>query len=187
MIIDTEIPNKDSLLFQISNDKSWYSLKFVVDPSKLYSLRLIKFYKEGTLIQTIRANKYIEYKKFQLIDWNFDGYKDITVLWNCGSGGCTYWVWNYSTKYKKFVYNTDLSGQGGLEMDSISKYIVFHWRTGYPEEYWDTLKYVKNKLVFVKGLYQERWFDQEIFWIKNTRMKMVHGIIKKTVDSAIVK
>lgn len=37
-------------------------------------------------------------EKFGLIDWNFDGYKDITVLDNCGTGGCAYWIWNYSKR-----------------------------------------------------------------------------------------
>ncbi len=176
----------DSLVFHLGNDRRWYSLKFVVDPSKVNSLRVIKFYKEGRLIQTIRANKYIENEQFDLIDWNFDGYKDITAIENNGSGGMTYLIWNYSRLTKKYVYNTLLSGYTGLEIDTISKYIVFHYRAGYREEFWDTSKYVKNELVFVKGLYQERWNDTNgKSWIRKTHKKMVNGILKKTVKVAI--
>ena len=51
-------------------------------------------------IQEIIANKSFEKKEFKLIDCNFDGYKDISVLYNCGSGGCAYWIWNYSAEKK---------------------------------------------------------------------------------------
>ena len=64
-INNSQKPYHDSLVFHLGNDKRWYSLKFVVDPSKVNSLRIIKFYKEGTLIQTIRANKYIENEHFK--------------------------------------------------------------------------------------------------------------------------
>jgi hypothetical protein len=187
-INNSQKPYHDSLVFHLGNDKSWYSLKFVVDPSKVNSLRIIKFYKEGTLIQTIHANKNIENDQFDLVDWNFDGYKDITAIDNSGSGGTTYLIWNYSPLAKKYVYNNLLSGHSGLEIDTTSKFIVFHYRAGYNEESWDTSKYVKNKLVFVNGLFQERWNDQKgNSWIKNKREKMVHGIRKRTVDSTIVK
>ena len=32
------------------------------------------------LFQEIKANKSIYLKEFRLVDWNFDGYKDISVL-----------------------------------------------------------------------------------------------------------
>ena len=138
--------NNDSLVFNLGKEKQLYSLKFVVDPSKVNSLRVIKFYKGNALLQTIHANKNIERNQFELLDWNFDGYKDITVLDNCGSGGCTYWIWNYSPKDKKYVYSSQLSEHIGLEMDSISRYIVFHYTSGFSEENWDTLEYSNNNL-----------------------------------------
>ena len=125
---------------------------------------------------------------YKLIDWDFDGYKDITVLSNCGSGGCAYWIWNYSPSKNKFVYNEALSDVLGLEMDSIHKFIIFHSRAGYAQENWDTMKYHNNKLVFVKGLYQERWTDQKgRRWIKKTRSKIINNKEIYKVDSAIVK
>ena len=61
-------------------------------------------------------------------------------------------------------------------MDSISKYIVFHFRNGCHTEKWDTMKYVNNKLVFVKGLYIERGPDG----VSITRSKMVNNKIVTT-------
>jgi hypothetical protein len=92
-------------------------------------------------------------------------------------------IWNYSPKQKKFEYNSILSDVLGLEMDSVSKYIVFHYRGGYQEERWDTMKYVNNKLVFVKGLFRERGAN----WAFFTRSKMVNNRIVITQDSSLIK
>ncbi|MFZ4402136.1 MAG: XAC2610-related protein [Bacteroidales bacterium] len=167
------------------------SLKFNVD-STGYLLKSIKVYAYNKLFQIIKANKEIENKTFELIDWNFDGNKDISVLWNSGSGGCAYWIWNYSKTDKKFYYNKELSGILGLEIDTVSKYIIEHYRAGYPEEKWDTLKYRNNKLTFIKGLYVERWTDCTkdstcISWIKNTHTKVVNNKIITKIDSFITE
>lgn len=90
---------------------------------------------------------------FYLIDWNSDGFKDITVNKHCGSGGCAYWNRNYSSEKKEFVYNELLSGETGLDMDTANQNIVFHQRSSYSEEKSDTMKNEGSKLVFVKGVY----------------------------------
>jgi len=150
-------------------------------------LRKISIKKDGKDFQTIYTNKEIWEKEFKLVDWNFDGYKDISVIYNCGSGGCAYWIWNYSPSKNKFVYNKDLSDVLGLEKDSVNKFIVYHWRAGYNDENWDTMKYVNDKLFFVKGLYQQRWNDQKgRDWIKKTRSKIINNKKVYKVDSAIV-
>ncbi|MBG7610668.1 hypothetical protein IU405_00210, partial [Polaribacter sp. BAL334] len=130
---------EDSIsLAKISNSKT-LSFKFNTDSSGYY-LKTINIYSDGILYQKINANKDIENKKFQLIDWNFDGFKDITVLNNCGSGGCSYWIWNYAPKYDKYIYNKELSEVLGLEIDTLNKFIVFHYRAGFHEEVWDTMQ-----------------------------------------------
>jgi len=171
---------------KISNSNT-FSFKFNTDSSGYY-LKSINIYAENILVQKITANKDIESKKFQLIDWNFDGFKDITVLNNCGSGGCAYWIWNYSQKEQKYIYNKELSEVLGLEIDIPNKYIVFHYRAGYPEEFWDTLQYKNDKLQFVKGLFRERFNDSlGNSWVKNTYKKLVDEVIITKVDSFISK
>lgn len=171
---------------RIYGDKS-LSFKFNID-SAGYLLKTINVYSENILIQKITANKYFESNEFQLIDWNFDGAKDITVLDNCGSGGCAYWIWNYSPTTNNFIFNNELSEVLGLEIDTVDQFIVFHYRFGYSEERWDSLKYINNKLQFVKGRYRERWNDGlGNSWVKNTYSKMINNVLVTNVDSSISK
>jgi len=184
--IKKKVEINDSITGYINPKLDLYSFKFITDTAHL-ELKKIKIYREGKLVQTINTSKMCENNQFSLIDWNFDGYKDISVIYNCGSGGCAYWIWNYSPKLKKFVYNSVLSEVLGLEMDSVSKYIIFHYRDGYAEEFADTSKYINNKLVFVKGLSQERWNDKDgNTWVKKTRTKVIHGIKRTSVDSMMI-
>jgi len=161
------------------------SFKFNLD-STGYLLKTIYVYYNNKLEQKIIANKVIEQNKFELIDWNFDGYKDISVLYGCGSGGCNYWIWNYSPKLNKYIYNKELSDVIGLELDTFNQYIVFHYRAGFSEKNWDTLKYKDNKLSFVKGLYRERWKDsQGNLWVKHTFSKLINNVLEIKTDSCI--
>jgi len=171
---------------KIVGDKS-LSFKFNIDSSGSL-LKTINVYSENILIQKITANKYFESNKFELIDWNFDGAKDITVIYNCGSGGCAYWIWNFSPSTNNFIFNKELSDVLGLEIDTANQFIVFHYRAGYSEERWDSLKYVNNKLQFVKGRYRERWNDSlGNSWVKNTYSKMINNLLVTNVDSSISK
>ena len=162
-----------------------FSFKFNLD-SAGDLLKTIGVYSSNKLVQRIIANKVIEQHKFELIDWNFDGYKDISVLSGCGSGGCTYWIWNYSPKLNKYIYNKELSEVIGLEIDTFNQYIVIHYRAGFSEENWDTLTYKDNKLSFVKGLYRERWNDsQGNLWVKHTFSKLINNVLEIKTDSFI--
>ncbi|MGV8944893.1 MAG: XAC2610-related protein [Lutibacter sp.] len=151
--------SKDSIPPEIIDGIRGFSYKFNIDSSG-YLLKSIIVYSDNIKVQEIIANKEMwpegQVKNFQLIDWNFDGFKDITVLYNCGSGGCAYWIWNYSPKINKYIYNNKLSEVLGLEIDTISKYIVFHYRAGYSEERWDSLQYINNKLKLVKNKFIEQ-------------------------------
>ena len=148
---DVKIKNKlgyelfeDSIVSTEKNgDKLSY--KFNID-STGYFLKSITFYINSVKFQKIDVNKNIEEKDFKLIDCNFDGHKDIQVLLNCGSGGCSYALWNYSPKNGKYYYNKELSEYIGLKIDTVSKKIIFHYRGGVNNEIIDTLIYVDGKL-----------------------------------------
>ena len=177
----------DSIATKASEGRPQLSYKFNVD-SEGYLLKSIFVYSDLIKVQEIIANKDIGRKEFRLVDWNFDGYKDISVLYNCGSGGCAYWIWNYSPENGKYYFNKELSEVLGLEIDIAGKFIIFHYREGSVQEYWDTLQYKKNKLTFVKGLYQERWNDKlGNSWIKNTYSKNINNKRVVRVDSSIVE
>jgi hypothetical protein len=178
-------PYRDSIPPTNINDHQSLSFKFDLDSSG-YILKTIHIYSGDTETQKIKTHKQINANEFQLIDWNFDGHKDITALASRGSSGCSYWIWNYSPTSGKYNYNRQLSEYLGLEIDTLNQYIVFHYRAGYPEEIWDSLKYVNNKLQFVKGLYRERYTDGlGNSWVKHTHKKMIQGVLITTVDSSI--
>lgn len=161
--------------------------KFNRDTSGIV-LKSIIIYSDRKKIQEIKTSKLILNREYRLVDWNFDGHKDISVLYNCGSGGCAYWIWNYSPKSKKYYYNKTLSEVLGLEIDTTLKNIIFHNRMGFSEEVWDTMQYKNDKLTFIKGTYQQRWPDTiGNVWIKLTRTKIVKHKPVITVDSAIVE
>ena len=136
-IVDSDFPKK--------------SFKFNLDSTR-NMLNSIYVYSDSKCIQKITTKKEIESIHFELIDWNFDGHKDISVLSNCGSGGCAYWIWNYIPKSDTYEYNKELSEVLGLEMDSKQKQIIFHYRFGYQDEYWKYYEYKDNKLVYIKEI-----------------------------------
>jgi hypothetical protein len=147
-------------------------------------LSKILVYQGNSLYQKIDANKSIYLKEFRLVDWNFDGFKDISVLNESGSGGRSYWIWLFNPKKCNYVYNEELSQIWGLEQDTISSYIVHHFRNGAAEENWDTLKFVNGKLEYVKGLYQQRYSDLKgNQWKKQTRHFNKNNKWVEVVDS----
>jgi hypothetical protein len=177
----------DSIYFNQKNDTN-FSYKFIADTSQLFMLSSILVYRGNDLFQEIKANKSIYLKEFRLIDWNFDGYKDISVLNECGSGGRSYWIWLYNPTKFNYVYNQELSRIWGLEQDTLSRSIIHHFRNGANEEKWDTLKFVNEKLVFVKSLYQQRYSDPNgNQWKRQTRHFNKNNKWVEVVDSLIEK
>lgn len=171
----------------IKYDHLTYSFQLYFDRTG-HLLNKIEICSEEKIYQTIKVNKIVEVKKIIFIDWNFDGYKDISIINNQGSGGTNYFIWNYNPITKQFIYNRDLSNVMGLEIDSISKHIIFHYRAGWQEEYWDTLKYKKSKLVFIKGMHQQQWNDEKgNQWRKRTFKKLIDRKYITKIDSSIIQ
>lgn len=136
----------------------------------------IKIYSNDSLIQTIVTKKVILGSiKQQLIDYNFDGYKDISVRYNCGSGGCAYWIWKYNKTDKKYHYAKEISEMLGLNIDEPNKNIVFNYRGGFEEQHWSTYKYVDDKLIFVKGLLEKRAVSSDTIFIEKVYKRKVNG------------
>jgi len=176
----------DSLNGYFGKEKKQLSIKFNCDTAN-YTLSSIIVYEGEKVIQKINVNKEVSTFDFSLTDWNFDGYPDITVLDNCGSGGCAYWIWNYSPAQAKFIYNKELSEKLGLELDTLGKFIIFHYREGFSNEIWDSMQYVNNKLSFIKGVQRERWTDNSgKSWVKRTSTRKINNNLEINIDSAIV-
>lgn len=173
----------DSITMKAHEGLAQLSYKFNYD-STTHILKSIIVYSDKVKVQEIDVNIMIFTKDFRLVDWNFDGYKDISVLINCGSGGCEYYIWNYSPKTGKYHYNDKLSEVLGLEIDTVLKAIVIHYRAGYEVEYWNTYLYKDDTLSFINGIYQERGSDSlGNSWTKGTYKKIVDDQLVISVDS----
>lgn len=189
------IANSEKLIRGSLNNSAGYinigkdiklNFEFDLDTSKNL-LKTITVHKDNKKHQTIKVNKIPEIPLYYLIDWNFDGYKDITVLQQCGSGGCSYWIWNYSDKTKKYYYNTELSEKTGLEIDSLNELILIHFRGGWTTETWDTLKYIDDKLTLINGLTVERGVaDSGKIWITRTHKNRINNRLVTKVDSPVI-
>jgi hypothetical protein len=148
-------------------------MAFTIDKSN-NKLSTIVIYEHNKICQQISVNEIVEQRLFSMVDWNFDGYKDITVLANSGSGGRIYFIWNYSPSIHRYMYNQDLSGVLGLSMNSEAKQIIFYAREGFAKEGWDSLRYEQNKLTFKSSLRIDRWNNLEgKIWTKRTHCYQV--------------
>ena len=141
---------------------------FAIDKSN-NKLSAIMIYEQHKIAQEISVNKIIERRQFRLIDWNFDGYKDITVLASGGSGGPCYFIWNYSPTLHRYTYNQDLSELSGLSMNSEAKQIISSYRFGWERASWDSFSYEQNTLALKSSLLVEKWKTLEgKTWTKRT-------------------
>lgn len=181
----TKIYKSDSIRDITIGKNQKFSFKFISAKDSLHLMK-IKIYQDENLIQTIETNKVTHRKQYQFIDWNFDGFLDITVLSNCGSGGCTYWIWNYDPEMKKFVYNKLISGYIGLEIDHDLEQIIFHYREGWRHEFWSFKKYEGEKLKLVKHIDKFVYNYDGVHWKVTTTEKLVKDKLVMTKDSVIV-
>jgi hypothetical protein len=173
----------DTVDIVLGND--FYSFKLNVDPNNEID-KYIQVYLNGQKHQKIKFTDYVEGNYIQLIDWNFDGFRDISVVYSSGSGGISYMIYNFNPIKGTFVKDKNLSGKG-LLIDSVNHFIVDHWRTGADSENWDTCTYENGKLHFIKGLYLEHYLNEKGYWEKQTRSRVVNNKRIQTVDSVLLK
>jgi hypothetical protein len=96
--------------------------------------------------QTITHNE--EFVKIEWIDWNFDGYKDLSILENAGATGNTsYSVWLFNPMNKKFEKNEYLNSKSSF-IDTVKHFVISHHREGADFEFWEYYKFEKSKLIF---------------------------------------
>ena len=130
------------------------------------------------VFQTIKLKAPLP-EEFELIDWNFDGYKDVSILNPSGSAGVTYEIYNYDKVKNRFILNKELL-DNYLQIDSIHQRVVFTFSSGCDIKNRDTMKYVNNKLVFEKGLNLTRLPDK-LVRVKSS--KMIEGKIIEKIDT----
>ena len=130
------------------------------------------------VFQTIKLKAPLP-EEFELIDWNFDGFKDVSIRNPSGSAGVTYEVYNYDKVKNRFILNKELL-DNYLQIDSIHQRVIFKFSSGCDIKNRDTMKYVNNKLVFEKGLNLNRLTDK-LVRVKSS--KMIEGKIIEKIDT----
>ncbi len=180
---NTIVDFSDTVDTYMGND--FYSFKLNVDPNNEID-KYIQVYLNGQKHQKIKFTDYVEGNYIQLIDWNFDGFRDISVVYSSGSGGISYMIYNFNPIKGTFLKDKKLSGKG-LLIDSVNHFIVDHWRTGSDSENWDTCTYENGKLHFVKGLYLEHYLNEKGYWEKQIRSRVVNNKRIQTVDSVLLE
>ena len=183
----------DSIINYKLDNTHTYKFKFYYydKPNMGTQLVKIEIFSNNSLFQTIVTKKEIFSPISQeLIDYNFDGYKDISVRSDAGHGGWTFWIWKYSKKENKFIYDNQLSGNMGLELDKKEKNIVFTYRESWQHESWYTYKFVNDSLTWIKALDVRKYYKGSDFSkrvVESTYSSMVNGkkVIKtiKTYES----
>jgi hypothetical protein len=111
------------------------------------------------IIQTLRyphADPYLgappldPLKILDPLDANFDGYKDLPLLLQCGAvGNCTYDFYLYDPATNQFVYDSFLSGLTMPMFDPANKEVKSYWHMSAGDGGHDTYQFQNGKYILI--------------------------------------
>ena len=116
-----------------------------------------------------------------LVDANFDGYKDLQILSNCGAtGNCSYDFFLYDPVSNQFVHNEFLSNLCSPEFDAKKKQITTHSNGSAADWENDTYQYEEGRYTMI---HQEisSWDRQadkvtvNTYELRNGKMELVNS------------
>lgn len=177
------IYGKNVQSYGLTYDREKYFIQ--KDINKFYRIVIecdaIKYNKELIFPETSTPKLSKDYYGFDLNDWNFDGYLDIS-LWKHQGGTstnmpCFFWLWD--SKMNKYVNNTeleDLSERAYLKVDKENSQIVAYERDSSSKQYEGYYKFQFEKYVLIKTV--------DITYEKSLDNKSVitHHVIKELID-----
>jgi len=115
-------------------------------------------------------------------DLNFDGYLDLMLEYDWGSGGRWSHVWLFSPKTKKFIYHDELSKLSTLEPDSPTRTLTTVEQSGACCGTNCVYHFVKGKLDQISE--ENTWFDERIHRsIRETKLFQKRKVVSVTVDT----
>ncbi|MBP9760460.1 MAG: hypothetical protein KBD24_03815 [Candidatus Pacebacteria bacterium] len=82
-------------------------------------------------------------------DVNFDGYQDLLLFSDQGSGGVSYHVWVYVPSENRFAYSDEVSGIGNMMVDTDKQRIRGSWSSGLCHHTDEEYEYINGKLTLV--------------------------------------
>ncbi len=92
------------------------------------------------------------FKDYQIVDANFDGYKDFCYVQSRGNANyyCRFWIWD--PKSGKFTESPDLDEISMPEFDKDSKVVKGYWRSSAAANETRYYRYIDGKLTCVRYL-----------------------------------
>lgn len=142
-----------------------------------FTLSTIDVFIDKQKQQTITHNE--EFVKIEWLDWNFDGFKDLSILEDAGATGNTsYSVWLFNPLNKKFEKNKDLNSKSSF-IDTVKHFVISHHREGADFEFWEYYKFEKSKLIFDHG--------KEIRFVLMKGKKVFQTTKTRNIKNKIVK
>lgn len=125
-------PDLPVYIFKLCGDPEFNTIDHI-DVSKDGDSQVLQTLKppdDGTNFIMDPPPSFLDY--FQAEDINFDGYKDIKLIYNCGVTGNEWWVyWLFDSKTGTFVFNEGLSRLNSPYPDPATKRIVTFYHGGY--------------------------------------------------------
>lgn len=137
-----------------------------------FDAKFIEIWKEGdSIVNQIAKIPFCLYydlnkvvvldRTFEVVDMNFDGYKDIRLIHNAGvTGNNQYNAWLYSKTTGNFVYSDVLTYLSTAKFDTANKIIKTHNREGGPYQEVNFYKYFGNSLKKVTTIYSQMAGDK---------------------------
>ena len=115
------------------------------------------------------------------VDANFDGYKDLPILNQCGAtGNCTYAFYLYDPVTNQFVENSFLSNLGSPSFDAGKKQLTTEWNSSYADWEADTYQYQSGQYILMQKIIsasngQNNTVMQQRFQLQNGKMTLINS------------
>jgi hypothetical protein len=86
-----------------------------------------------------------------IVDANFDGYGDLSILNNCGvTGNCSYDFYLYNPTTNQFIRDAFLSNLGTPSFNEVKKQVMTSWNTSVADYESDTYQYTNGQYILTK-------------------------------------
>ena len=169
---------KNTIIYPETSDTFYFKPKFSKDGIRM---RKVDVFHGDSLIQTLKYNGV--FYAIELLDWNFDGYKDFSILESAGAtGNYFYQIYLFNPISKKFEQKKGFENWGGF-LDVKNKQLVSHFRSGMDHDSYEYYK-IKNGIpVFDHGKVSSTYNSdgKGKYVTKVTRAKMIHNKLEKYV------
>jgi hypothetical protein len=116
-----------------------------------------------------------------LVDANFDGYRDLQILLQCGAtGNCSYNFYVYDPKTQEFVYNTFLSGLVTPSFDTVKKQVMTSSNSSASDTQSETYQYKDGQYTLIwkevsEWNRQKKTVTVSTYELRNGKMELVHS------------